>query len=98
VIDFECGWRLTHCRVPRRPGNRSKKRWLCKAVLESDHYRAHAPTVVGDYFGLLKMVKATAIVGFDFPIGIPIRYADLLGIADFKSFLVQLGGGDFADF
>jgi hypothetical protein len=32
------------------------------------------------------------------PIGIPARYAALLGVTNFKSFLVQLGGGDSADF
>jgi hypothetical protein len=85
-------------------GTDPKKRWLCKAVLEGDRYRAHAPVLVGDHFGLLNPAKneigetGTAVIGFDFPIGIPARYAALLGITDFKSFLLQLGHGDFAVF
>ena len=37
-------------------------------------------------------------MGFDFPIGIPARYAALVGIEEFKSFLLQLGVGEFSDF
>jgi hypothetical protein len=85
-------------------GTDPKKRWLCKAVLEGDLYRAQAPVLVGDHLGLLKRIRdeigetGTAVVGFDFPIGIPARYAALLGVEDFKFFLLQLGHGDFSDF
>ena len=85
-------------------GTDPKKRWLCKAVLEGDRYRARAPVLVGDHFGLLNRIKdeigetGTAVVGFDFPIGIPARYAALLSVTEFKPFLRQLGGVDFADF
>jgi len=40
----------------------------------------------------------TAVVGFDFPIGIPTRYASLIGVTEFKPFLLGLGKGDFSDF
>jgi hypothetical protein len=85
-------------------GTDPKKRWLCNAVLESDHYRAQAPTLVGDHLGFMNRVKdeigetGTGVVGFDFPIGIPARYAALLGTKEFKPFLLQLGGGDLVDF
>jgi hypothetical protein len=85
-------------------GTDPKKRWLCKAVLEGDRYRAHSPALVGDHLGFMNRVKSevgeagAAMVGFDFPIGIPARYAALLGITEFKCFLLQLGTGDFADF
>jgi hypothetical protein len=85
-------------------GTDPKKRWLCKAVLEGGRYRAQAPVLVGDHFGLLNRVKneigetGTAVVGFDFPIGIPARYAALLGVTDFKPLLLKLGHGDFSDF
>jgi hypothetical protein len=85
-------------------GTDPKKRWLCKAVLEGDRYRAQAPVLVGDHVGLLNRIKdeigetGTAVLGFDFPIGIPARYAALLGVTEFKSFLLQLGHGTFADF
>jgi hypothetical protein len=38
------------------------------------------------------------MVGFDFPIGIPASYARLIGAAEFKSFLSQLGRGKLTDF
>ena len=85
-------------------GSDPEKRWLCKAVRDGDIYTAHAPTLVGNHFGLISRIRGeigeagTAVVGFDFPIGIPARYAALVGITDFKSFLLQLGHGDFADF
>ena len=85
-------------------GTDPKKRWLCKAALEGDRYRADTPTLVGDHFGLLNRIKdeigetGSAVLGFDFPIGIPARYAALLGVTEFKSFLRQLGHGDFSDF
>ena len=63
-----------------------------------------APTPVEDHFNFLKTVKGeagstgAAVAGFDFPIGIPARYAVLLGIEEFKSFHLQLGVGEFSDF
>jgi hypothetical protein len=85
-------------------GTNPKKRWLCEGVRIGDGYTAQAPALVGDHFGLLNRVKGevgatgTAVVGFDFPIGIPARYARLLGVTEFKSFLMQLGCNDFGDF
>jgi hypothetical protein len=98
------GWGLPTFVYHADWGTDPKKRWLCKAVLEGDRYRAQAPMLVGDHFGLLNRIKdeiggtGTAVIGFDFPIGIPARYAALLGVTEFKPFLRQLGGGDFADF
>jgi hypothetical protein len=85
-------------------GTDPKKRWLCKAVRDGDTYTAQAPALVGDHVGLVSRIRGelgeagTALVGFDFPIGIPVRYAALIGARDFKPFLLQLGRGDFADF
>jgi hypothetical protein len=39
-----------------------------------------------------------ALIGFDFPIGIPAPYARLIGVNEFKPFLLQLGEGDWPDF
>ncbi len=85
-------------------GTAPKKRWLCNAVREGDGYRAHSPALVGDHRGFMNRVKketgetGAAVVGFDFPIGIAARYAALLGVTEFKPFLLQLGDGDFVDF
>jgi len=85
-------------------GTDPKKRWLGKAIRVGEEYTAHAPTLVGDHSGLLNRIKdevratGVAVVGFDFPIGIPARYAASVGVTQFKSFLLQLGHGDFGDF
>ena len=85
-------------------GSDPKKRWLCKSVRDGGRYTAHAPTLVGDHLGLISRIRAeigetgSAVVGFDFPIGIPVRYAALIGVTEFKPFLLQLGHGDFRDF
>jgi|SRR5580704_372244 hypothetical protein len=85
-------------------GSDPKKRWLCKAVREGETYTAQAPTLVDDHLGLIRRIRAeigetgSAVVGFDFPVGIPARYAALIGVEKFKPFLLQLGDGDFADF
>jgi len=42
--------------------------------------------------------KGCALVGFDFPIGVPERYASAAGVEEFKSFLLELGTGAWADF
>jgi hypothetical protein len=98
--------------MPKRPkvvyhadwGTHPKKRWLCKAVRQGESYRAQVPAMVGEHIGFISRVQTeigetgTAVVGFDFPIGIPARYAALLGVTEFKPFLRQLGGGDSADF
>ena len=42
--------------------------------------------------------KRCALVGFDFPIGIPVSYARLAGVTDFKRFLLGLGHEKWVDF
>src|ERR1700680_3537514 len=85
-------------------GSDPKKRWLCKAVRDGGRYTAQSPTLVGDHLGLISRIRAeigetgSAVVRFDFPIGIPARYAALIGVKKFKPFLLQLGHGDLADF
>jgi hypothetical protein len=39
-----------------------------------------------------------ALVGFDFPIGIPATYARLVGVREFKSFLRELDNGAWTEF
>jgi hypothetical protein len=38
------------------------------------------------------------VVGFDFPIGVPAAYADLVAIHDFRSEIIQFGAGRWSDF
>src|ERR1700691_6279708 len=84
-------------------GSNPSKRWLARAVLEGSRYIAHPPEPVGDHTTLIARARAnmgrgSAMVGFDFPIGIPASYARLIGATEFKSFLSQLGRGKLADF
>jgi hypothetical protein len=84
-------------------GSNPSKRWLAKAVLERSRYIAHPPEPVGDDTTLIVRARAnigrgSAMLGFDFPIGIPIAYARLIGATEFKTFLSQLGRGELIDF
>jgi hypothetical protein len=85
-------------------GTAPKKRWLCKAIRVGGGYTARAPALVGDHFGLLHRIKGevgatgVGVVGFDFPIGIPTRYARLLGVTEFKPFFTPTGTQRFCEF
>ena len=74
-------------------GTSSQKRWMARAVLENGGYTAYAPALVGDHCALISRVKAdvgangVALVGFDFPIGIPAAYSRLVGVYEFRPFL-----------
>ena len=99
------------CKVPSSHiyhadwGTNPSKRWLARAKLGSDgHYTAEAPRLVGDHTQLIASIRSEvgsrgcALVGFDFPIGVPERYASAAGIEEFKSFLLGLGAGSWSDF
>jgi hypothetical protein len=84
-------------------GSNPRKRWLARAVLEGSRYTAHAPQPVGDHTTLIARARVnigrgSAMVGFDFPIGIPASYARLIGATEFKPLLSQLGRGKLTDF
>ncbi len=86
-------------------GSSPQKRWMARATLqESNRYLAHTPAPVGEPSTLLHRLYTDAgpggivLLGFDFPIGLPARYADLAGINDFLDLLPLLGQGDWADF
>ncbi len=84
-------------------GSNPGKRWIARAILEGSRYTAHQPEPVGDHTTLIARARASiglgsAMVGFDFPIGIPASYALLIGASEFKTFLSQLGRGKLTDF
>jgi len=81
------------------------KRWLAKARLQGDSiYHISEPSLVGDLDGFLARIQcevgddACALVGFDFPIGLPANYAKKAGIRSLKDFLLIAGQGDWAEF
>jgi len=82
-----------------------KKCWCAFAIRESDgQYRVYAPKQVIDPSSLLQEFQGVAgltsciLVGFDFPIGLPYRYAEKAGISDFLAWLPGLGQGEWSDF
>jgi hypothetical protein len=82
-------------------GSATKKRTLAVARLsDRDTYRVSAPRLVENPSLLLDELAAQAspsgsvLVGFDFPIGLPLHYANRVGMQDFKNFLTGLGHGN----
>jgi hypothetical protein len=81
------------------------KRWLAQArLVAGEYYQASAPEPVGEPGGLLNKLRAqtrdgcATLVGFDFPIGLPLVYARQAGIEDFLSVLPQLGSNHWSRF
>lgn len=74
------------------------KRWMACAKRHSgNRWTACAPEPVGEVSTLLKQLTRLAgqngstLVGFDFPIGLPLAYAQRAGINDFLTFLPRFG-------
>jgi Protein of unknown function (DUF429) len=77
------------------------KRWLARAILQpSGRYRALPPEPVGTLDELLVRLgrEGGALLGVDFPIGLPRAYARCAGIEDFVAFLTQSSDGRWSDF
>jgi len=81
------------------------KRWAATGILNEDgYYTAKEPSQVKDMLGLLcEMRRASGsdgiiLAGFDFPIGLPVKYAERAGIKDFPSFLQSSARGEWEDF
>lgn len=81
------------------------KRWMSEAYLDrSGKYVACAPRTVGPIGEFLPSLsrrvgeEGCALVGFDFPIGLPIRYASLCGIVDFLEWLPRAGKAEWSEF
>ena len=86
-------------------GTHPTKRWIATAVLQEDgSYLAQAPELVAEPETLLRRMRVSAgvqgivLAGFDFPIGLPERYAKACGIGDFLEILPRLGRGEWVDF
>ena len=86
-------------------GMHPKKRWMARATLRTDgQYTAYTPELVGEPGTLVERLVAQAgprgcvLLGFDFPIGLPARYAERTRIRDFLTVLPQLGHGDWSEF
>jgi len=83
----------------------SRKRWVARAVrTESGGCTAFAPEPVGSLDNFLDRLAAaagpgeTVLAGFDFPLGLPARYAEAAGITHFIPALSGFGRGRWANF
>lgn len=91
---------LVHCDWSVAPA----KRWLAAAQLLPDGtYQAAAPSRVGPLEAFLAQLRkwgptGPILAGFDFPIGLPRRYAERAGIASFPEALFQFGSGPWRAF
>jgi diguanylate cyclase (GGDEF)-like protein/PAS domain S-box-containing protein len=79
------------------------KRWIATASLRDGVYRVGAPEPVGDPGTLIESCirdahGGAALLGVDFPIGLPRAYARQAGIEDFRSALPALGTGRWRRF
>lgn len=79
------------------------KRWLTVARARRERFHVEMPRPVGSLASLLDdlLTEANgggALVAFDFPIGVPQAYADLVEEADFIMLLAKLGQGEWSDF
>ena len=78
--------------------------WLATARLVYGRYAVSATEPAGDPRSLLERLAGIAgdegrvLVGFDFPIGLPRRYAELAGIDEFRDFLRRVEEGEWRDF
>jgi hypothetical protein len=86
-------------------GVEAKKRWVAVAILQPDgHYAADIPRPVGvagtllDRMGSPRLSSGPALLGFDFPIGLPRAYAAKTGISFFPEVLGQFGAGEWSRF
>ena len=83
---------------------RPQKRWMVRAVLDNGRYHLHAPEKVGsldDWFARLKRSinsDGSMLVGLDFSIGLPLAYAEQVGISNFVAWLPQAGHGTWQGF
>jgi len=82
-----------------------QKRWYAVAwKAGDDYYRIEAPAVVSSARLILERLwerlrpEGLAWVGFDFPIGLPLAYAEKIHCSDFLSFLGELASGRYPDF
>jgi hypothetical protein len=85
-------------------GTPALKRWVVAARRLDEHsYGIGEPEPVADVARLFEVLRSRSpngpvFVGFDFPIGLPRRYAERAGITSFPETLLRFGEGPWADF
>jgi hypothetical protein len=88
---------LAHCDWSKDP----RKRWMAVAVRDGDFWRTMLPEPVGDTADLFARLARRAgggvLVGFDFPIGLPLAYGERTCLGDFPNALRRFGQGEWRD-
>lgn len=75
------------------------KRWAAHADLRADgRYEVDRPEPITPAALLSMMSNGAALVGFDFPIGVPAAYAARAGVRSFNELLALLGNGAWSSF
>ncbi|MEP7291401.1 MAG: hypothetical protein ABI835_06435 [Chloroflexota bacterium] len=80
-----------------------RKRWMAAAELGDDgQYTASAPQAIRDaglfMLTLLNAAENCVLIGFDFPIGLPLAYARKAKINNFLTALTEFGADGWTDF
>lgn len=81
----------------------ARKRWLTVATRNGAGFQLEMPRPVGNVSSLLPSLQRDAngdgaLVAFDFPIGLPLAYAERVGVSNFLALLPRLGQGKWAQF
>ncbi len=85
-------------------GSKPIKRWMAVARLTGNTYELDTPELVGDVPSLLTRLDKRVtdggpfVIGFDFPIGVPVSYARCSDIARFVDELPKFGSGRWSQF
>lgn len=80
------------------------KRWMAIAETDGNCFRVQSPELVGDLSNFLNRMQkriglgGCVLIGFDFPIGLPYTYAQLMNISSFLSSLTVFGKGEWSSF
>ena len=80
-----------------------KKRWMSVAFRDGGRWQVHGPELVGDTMTLIDRMKARSVekgsllLGFDFPIGLPMAYARATELGSFREALASFGSGIWSD-
>lgn len=80
-----------------------KKRWMAAAIRDGARWQIHAPELVGDTSTLIDRMTARSVengallLGFDFPIGLPMAYARATELGSFREALASFGSGIWSD-
>jgi hypothetical protein len=81
----------------------ARKRWMCTAISNGHQWTIAPPEPVGETAGLISRLRrradpdATLLLGFDFPIGLPVAYGTATGLPSFRNALQEFGAGRFAE-